>query len=300
MMTPMLAPMTTTLGPLARTYLRGRVARAEITTQTAVDLSYSLAGLAESFGRRPVDQLGAKAVDRWLESIAHLAPATRREYLSRVRGFMRWMVAQGVVDGDPTAHVPAIHQPRQVPRTLTAAEVATLLHHHRHDARTMAVLWLMVGCGCRCVEVARLNVEHYDPLRRTIVLVGKAGHERRIPVPSVAANSIDVYLDDVGHRGGPLVRTVDGRRMSSKTLSGYVRRWMREADVKHGALDGRSAHGLRRTAGSDVMDRAGDVRVVQEMLGHARIETTARSYLRPVALESLRAAMEGRVYGQTA
>ena len=285
-----------TLAPLVRQYLRGRVARGEITRQTGVDLSYCLAGLVESFGSRPMGQFGPKAIDRWLETIGTLAPATRREYLSRVRGFVRWLVAQDVIAADCTAHVPAIHQPRQVPQTLTADEVRRLLDACP-DRRARAVVWLMVGCGCRCVEVSRLDVADYDPQALTILLVGKALHERVIPVPVATAMALDGYLDEVGRPCGPLVRTVTGQRMAAKTLSGYMREWMRAAGVKSSALDGRSAHALRRTAGSDVMDACGDVRMVQEMLGHARIETTARSYLRPVSLCVLRSAMEGRDYG---
>lgn len=295
-MTAAIIPIVGTLAPFVRRYLRGRVARGEITRQTGVDLSYCLAGLVDSFGNRPIQQFGPKAIDRWLETVGHLAPATRREYLSRVRGFVRWMVADGVIATDCTAHVPAVHQPRQVPQKLTVDEVRRLLDACP-DARARAVVWLMVGCGCRCVEVSRLDVADYDPQALTVLLVGKARHERVIPVPSTAARALDAYLDEVGRPCGPLVRTVDGQRMASKTLSGYMRGWMRDAGVKSSALDGRSAHALRRTAGSDVMDACGDVRMVQEMLGHARIETTARSYLRPVSLVALRSAMDGRDYG---
>jgi integrase/recombinase XerC len=243
-----------------------------------------------------MSQFGPKAIDRWLESIATRAPATRREYLSRVRTFVRWLVAEGVIGSDVTAHVAPVTQPRQVPQTLTTDEVRRLLHACP-DERARAIVWLMVGCGCRCIEVSRLNVQDYDPTSRTVVLVGKAGHQRQIPVPSNVADALDCYLDVVGRTAGPLVRTVEGQRMAAKTVSSYVRRWMRDADVKSAPLDGRSAHALRRTAASDVMESSGDVRIVQEMLGHARNETTARSYLRPVAIATMRAAMEGREYG---
>jgi len=75
---------------------------------------------------------------------------------------------------------------------------------------------------------------------------------------------------------------------------------MRDAGVKAGALDGRSAHGLRRTAASDVMDLCGDITIVQELLGHRLVSTTAEHYLRRVPIESMRAAMEGRTYGEVA
>jgi site-specific recombinase XerC len=282
-----------------REYLRGRVARAEISRQTATDLSYCLAGLTQSFGNRPLTQFGPKAIDRWLESIGDRAPATRREYLSRVRTFCTWLAAEGHIRSNPTGHVPTIRQPRQVPRTLTEAEVAHLIAACP-DERARAIVWLMVGCGLRCVEVSRLDIHHYDPATRTLIATGKARHERTIPVPTETAQAIDAYLDLAGRPGGALVRTCVGQRMAPKTISAYVRRWMRDAGVKTAALDGRSAHGLRRTAASDVMDRCGDIQVVQEMLGHVRVETTARAYLRPVPICKMRDAMEGRAYNGAA
>lgn len=292
---PRCSPPVTTLTGEIVAYVNGRLARGEIKRNTASDLRWTLAGFARSFGHRPLDQLGPRAVDRWLESVGTLSDATRREYLSRVRGFTQWLVSEGKVRSDPTAHVPAIRQARRAPRTLDAGQVDALLQTVP-DRRAMAIVMLMVGCGCRCAEVTRLQVEDYD--RRTITVRGKSDHERTIPVPAMVARAIDGYLEETGVVAGPLIRSQlrPSHGISPRTLSQYVRRWMREAKVKTRALDGRSAHALRRTAASDVMDASGDVRVVQAMLGHQRLETTARSYLRPVSMEAMRDAMEGRAY----
>lgn len=289
--------MTYTLTPHVIAYTSGRHRRGEIKAITARDLRYRLYGLCASFGNRPVTQLGPAAIDRWLETIAHKAPATRREYLSTVRGFTRYLQAEGLIKRDPTRHVPAIRQPRHAPVTLTTQEVAALLKA-APDKRALAILWLMVGCGCRCVEVARAQLDDYDPRSKTIRLVGKAGHERQIPVPIEAVRALDNYLDEIGRRGGPLIRSElhPNRGVAPATLSHYVRRWMNEAGVKARPLDGRSAHGLRRTACSDVMEASGSLLAVQEMAGHQSIETTARHYLRRVTMAQLREAMEGRDY----
>lgn len=291
-----------TLTPYVTRYLRGRVDRGEIAPQTAVDHRYQLARLARSFGQRPIRQYGPAAVDRWLGSIRHYAPSTRRAHLATARGFSRWLVDQGIVDKDATAHVPPIRQPRRTPITLPTDEVARLLAACP-DERARAVIWLMVGCGCRRVEVSRLDVEDYTPERDgggTIRLVGKAGHERIIAVPVEAARALDTYLDARGRVAGPLIRTRTGARLAPHTIGVYVNRWMTAAGVKTRAYDGRSPHGLRRTAASDVMDRSGDLRAVQMMLGHASIQTTAAHYLRPVTMDQLRDAMEGRPYAPLA
>jgi site-specific recombinase XerD len=291
-----LSPLVT-LTNYVNSYLGGRLRRGEISRSTASAMRWTLYQFADEFGNRPLNHLTAKAVDRWLETIGHLSEATRRNYLSRVRMFCQWMLAEGHIHTDPTAHVPAIRQARRAPRTLTASQVRRLLMV-LPDRRAKAVVWLMVGCGLRCVEVARLRVEDYDPAGRTVTVQGKADHERTVAVPADVARAVDAYLDETGVMAGPLVRSElhPNRGVSPKTLSTYLRWWMRDAGVKHRPLDGRSAHALRRTCASDVLDHSGDLRAVQEMLGHRRLETTARSYLRPVSLEQLRKAMEGRHY----
>lgn len=287
-----------TLNPLISMYLRGRVSRGEITRGSAASIGYTLYGLARSFGRRPLNQLGVAAIDRWLEAIGSYAPATRREYLSRVRTFCDWLVFTDRLTLNPTRHVPPIRQPRTVPVTLTRAQVAAVLDACP-DLRARAIVRLLVGCGCRCIEIERLRVEDYDPVDRTIILRGKALHERSIPVPAETARVVDAHLDLIGRVAGPMFVGERGP-LKSATIQKYVRHWMRSSGVKKANLDGRSAHSLRRTAGSDVMERCGDIRVVQEMLGHMKIETTARSYLRPVPLGTLREAMEGRTYSGAA
>lgn len=290
-----------TLTPYVTMYVTGRRARGEISRQTAADYRYTLDGLTESYGDRPLRMFGPAAIDRWLERIGHLSECTRRQYLSRVRGWCRWMVAQGKLRTDPTSHVPAIRQAQRAPRTLTVQEVGRLLRTVP-DPRASAVLQLMVVCGLRCVSVSRLQVEDYDPASLVLRVSAKGGGEYDIPVPVEAAKALNRYLDEVGVVAGPLVRSVldPVRGLSPKTLSGYVRAWMRLAGVKVRPLDGRSAHGLRRTAASDVMDMSGDIRAVQAMLGHQRVETTARHYLRPVSLQQMRDAMAGRDYAGAA
>lgn len=141
----------------------------------------------------------------------------------------------------------------------------------------------------------------YDPAAATIEVTGKGLHERVVPVPGEVAAVLDRYLSTVGVMSGPLIRSsrIPSRGLSAETISTYVSRWMADAGVKVGRWDGRSAHALRHTAASDVLDVCGDLRVVQAMLGHEHLSSTS-IYLRRAKLDQLRAAMEGRDYGQAA
>jgi site-specific recombinase XerD len=287
----------TTLHGHAHTYVMERRKRGEITRKTAKNYRSHLDGFDRSFGNRPLTQLKPRAVERWLETIGHLAPSTRRNHLIAVRGFCRWLVDRKLIKADPTDKLPRIRQPRSVPRAMTVVDVAKLFAS-APDLRGRAVIALMVGCGLRCVEVSRLQVTDWDRDGATITVTGKGMHERVLPVPSETTSVLDRYLSSIGgFVSGPLIRSsrIRGAGLSEATISTYVSRWMGAAGLKVGRWDGRSAHALRHTAASDVLDGCGDLRVVQAMLGHQHLSSTS-IYLRRAQLGQMRDAMEGRSY----
>lgn len=292
---PIPLSVTTGLKVHAERYVLGRWRRGEIADASRDAIRYTLDTLCDSFGDRPPSALGRKAVDRWLETIADRAPATRRNYLSRARAFARYLMAEGLITRDPFAHVPSINQPRREPVTLTRTQIGQL-HATLPDLRARLIVELMDGLGARCCEMANLHVEDYDPSHGRILLRGKAGHERTLSVPASTQALLEQYLDDTRLGTGPLIRSRNHpeRGLIPATYSQYLRNWLWAAGVKRRALDGRSAHALRRTCGSELMEATGDIRVVQAVLGHARIETTARYYLRPVALTRMADAMAAR------
>lgn len=290
-------PAQRTLYSYTHEYLTGRRRRGEISTRTEKNMRSHLSSLERSFGRRPLDQLKRRAIERWLESVGELAPQTRRNMLGTVRSFCRWLVEEGVIDADPCAKVPRIRRPRTVPRALPTKDVGELLDA-LPDQRARAIVTLMVGCGLRCIEVARLTVPDFDPAARTLSITGKGGHERVLPIPEFVYVELRRYLDQVGVRlGGPLIQssTNPSAGLSECTISTYVSRWFEAAGIKHGRWNGRSAHALRHTCASDVLDGGADLRTVQELLGHAQLSSTA-IYLRRAHIGQLREAMEGRDY----
>jgi len=292
-----------TLSPLVDEYIRLRKVRGEYNVRTARQCRYILMDLAVHFGGKPLNRFTTGAIDDWFESMGVIAPTTRRIRVSYSSLFCRWLHVAKRVKADPMLGYPKVPLPRRVPVTLPEADVAVLLDLST-DRRTTAILWLMVGLGCRCIEVSNLNLDDYDTRAGTLRVVGKFGHERILPVSAEVAEALDGYLNEVGRVPGPLIRgrqpgtsgVSTYRRLSTSTISDYVGRWMTAAGVKARSYDGKSAHGLRRTAATDVMERSGrDIQLVQAMLGHARIETTT-AYLSPVPLGRMREAMAGRSY----
>jgi integrase/recombinase XerC len=198
---------------------------------------------------------------------------------------------------NPTFEIPVPKQPRSEPRALDADLVADLIAVVVGDTRATAIVWLMVGMGLRCCEVSSVEMANWNRSGQTMTVTGKGSHQRTLPVPPEVSGALVVYLDEYPTRSGPIIRSFrrPTQALTPDALSGMVAEWMRAASVKLAARDGRSAHALRHTAASDVLDACGDLRVVQEMLGHSNLSTTA-IYLRRAGLPKMRLAMAGRQY----
>jgi site-specific recombinase XerC len=285
-----------TLMPYVDRYLAQRRNQGTLTADSVRNQRCVLYGLASSFGQRRVALLSRRDIDRYLETIGHLAPATRRQRLSTIRTFCGWLVTNGTIRRDPTAGIPSIRQPRHVPRALPDAAVVAVFGA-LPDLRAQAIVACMVYLGLRCCEVSRLELADFDPVDGLVAVRGKGGHERVLPVPDECASILRRYTATQPTSGGPLIRSKRNPSLglAPNTISGMVSEWMAAAGIKQRARDGVSAHAARHTAASAVLDRCHDVTVVQRMLGHAHLSTTS-IYLRRAGLDALRDAMEGRSY----
>lgn len=290
------APMSTeapTLDPLVWKYLERRVQLGEIQRTTAYEQRFTLLSFAETFGHRPVERLGRSDVERWMASIGHLAPSTRRSKLSMVKLFCRWLVVEGRVKRDPSIAIRAPRQPRALPKVLERPAVMALLDACP-DARARLIVLLMCQLGLRCVEVSRLELGDITPTQ--IRVRGKGGHERALPLLPEVRSALNVYLGERGMRAGALVQNYKrpGCGLTAHTISQLVRQLMAEAGVKQGPLDGKSAHGLRRTCATDMLDAGADIIDVAEALGHANL-SSVRHYAK-YNTKRLETAMGGRSY----
>lgn len=288
----------TTLTPLVLRYVGGRQNTGDISRLTARNIRNHLMSFALSFGNRPVEQLGHRAVERWVAEMeaGGLAKSTQASRLSSLRCFARWCVLNGEVVKDWTLGAPKIRRPRRVPRDMTADHFAAMLPWC-HTPRERLIVWLMFGCGLRCVEVHRLDLEDLDPITGMLHITGKARHERHVPVPDQVAAAWCAYLDDAGHGAGALIRSeIDGaRRLGPERISGIVRRITADAGIKVRRFDGRGAHGLRACAASDLYDACGDPHIVQAFLGHASMATTS-IYMRRASLGKMAEAQRQRTW----
>lgn len=278
-----------TLGVLALAYVDERKRRKELLPGSVITTRHALSTFVRSAGwDLQVRRLRPSHVQKWLERGDH-SPATLRNQLSIVRSFCRWLVKKGLVKADPTIDITTPRQPRYLPRGLQLPKVSAAFAE-APDARAAFILSLMVQEGLRCCEVAELQFGDVDTAERLLLIRGKGGHERCLPITEETWRTMQAYLAEYPAQAGPLVRSYSrpGRGIGARHISFLVSEWL------HGAGVEATAHALRHTAATDMLRAGAHVRDVQQALGHQSLATTQR-YL-PWVVGDLREAMNGRRY----
>lgn len=290
-----------TLDPLIRKYVRDRVAIGDLSATTGRRTELVLRDFSESYGRRPVDRLSARDIERWMTEHVQAGhtPATRGMYLSQLRGFIGWLRRRKLIRHDPMLEIRTPRRPRKMVQIIERDDVAKVIAACP-DARARAVVWLMYVAGVRCVEVARLNIEDWNTTGQVVRVTGKGGHEREVPVMPVVAQALSDYLSDFPASSGPLFRSYvrPGERLTADYLGELVAGWQKKAGVKMRPYDGVSAHAFRRTAATELLRATNDLTSTQELLGHANPATLA-PYLQRANVERIRAALDQRLADST-
>lgn len=284
------------LADVARLYILTRRRRGEVTENTAVSTRSALASLNQVFGDGDIQELSEEHIDRWLELNSWQAPATRRGNRSYIKGFCQWLVRKGYIADDPTADLPSVRQPRRLPRCLPASAVSALLQACP-DTRDTLIVLLQVQLGLRCAEVSALTVEDFSFPDHSVLVHGKGGRKRILPVDPETWQALVAHLTERPTTTGPLIRADSraARGLSAGRISHLVSRAMYAAGVKRGPKDGVSAHALRHTACADMLRGGAELRDVQTAMGHATIDAT-ELYM-PLVVRGLQSAMGGRHYG---
>lgn len=213
---------------------------------------------------------------------AGMSPRTAARRLSALRQFYRFLLAEGHRAEDPTAAIDAPRQPRSLPKFLTEEEVEKLLvQAHRRagpDGLRLAVLLeVLYATGLRVSELVSLPVAAVRRDPRAIVVTGKGGRERLVPLNDAARESIEAYLAirDRYLKGGESPFLFPSRAGSGHLTRHRFGQLLKELAAEAG-LDPRkvSPHVLRHAFATHLLNHGADLRSVQRMLGHADISTT--------------------------
>ena len=199
-----------------------------------------------------------------------------------VRGFHKFAAADGLATTDPAAGVRPPRPAKRLPKALPLADVEAILETAGAPGTTLALrdralLEVLYGTGARISEAVGLDVDDLDLVDGTVLLRGKGGKQRLVPIGSYARTAVESYLvrgrpelASVGGAGGALFLNARGGRLSRQSAWTVLVRAADRAGVTHDV----SPHTLRHSFATHLLDGGADVRVVQELLGHASVTTT--------------------------
>ena len=213
-------------------------------------------------------------------STRRYARATVSRKAAALRGYFSWLTRRGRLVADPAARLRAPSGRGRLPRVLERAELDSLLDHPPVSAvadvavraRDDAVLELLYGCGLRVSELSGLDVDDVDRPSRTVTVVGKGNRQRRLPMHDRCVEAVEQWL-----RQGRAALTSADTPAKALFLNARGRR-LGPRDVRR-LLDRRAPspthpHALRHSFATHLLDGGADLRVVQELLGHASLRTT--------------------------
>ena len=215
-----------------------------------------------------------------------LAASSVARALVSVRGLHRFAAREGRLDADVSAAVRPPVAPKRLPRALSVEQVTALLEAAGGDMATgqdaprglrdRALLEFLYGTGARISEAVGLDLDELDVESGAVRLLGKGGKERVVPVGRPARVALSAYLvrgrPALVSRGTPAVfLSARGNRLSRQSAWTILQEAARRAGVEPAVV---SPHVLRHSYATHLLDGGADVRVVQELLGHASVTTT--------------------------
>jgi integrase/recombinase XerD len=246
------------------------------------DITQFAAWLASESG---AELLGASPADlhrhlAWQVGEKKARPRTTGRLVSTLRRFYRFAAQEGLRRDDPTADIEAPKLPRTLPKSLTEAEVESLLGAPEPDTalglRDRAMLETLYASGLRVSELVGLKVQQVSLDMGVVRVLGKGAKERLTPLGEEALDWLQRYLklarlEILGaKRSDALFVTGRGAPMTRQAFWGLVKRYAARAGIRQGI----SPHTLRHAFATHLINHGADLRVVQLLLGHADISTT--------------------------
>ena len=256
------------------------------------DIRDFLSFLAEHRGEVPdlaaLGALSVRDVRAWLARRAAegRAKTSTARALSAVRVFFRYLERDGVAVSSALSLVRAPKTPRGVPRPLSEGQAKAVIAHDERSGeppdwvarRDTAVLLLLYGCGLRIGEALgldRADAPAADGALRSLTITGKGNKQRLVPVLPVVAEAVADYLAACPHDlgpGDPLFVGVRGKRLQPR----LIQQTMAGLRGALGLPASATPHALRHSFATHLLAGGGDLRTIQELLGHASLSTTQR------------------------
>ena len=228
-----------------------------------------------------LSHLNQSLLRQWVATLSKekLSPTSIQRHLSSTRSLYKFLARTRSDLDDPTAGVSAPRTPRTLPKSLEPDQVSQLLNHQSETAlmaRDLAMAELLYSAGLRLSELVGINLNDLDRNEKIITVIGKGQKTRIVPVGGPALTALAEWMkyrpvaNEVLGYDSPLFVTQRGKRISPRAVQDRIR----QLAVKHGMTQRVHPHVLRHAFASHLLESSGDLRAVQELLGHANIATT--------------------------
>lgn len=208
-----------------------------------------------------------------------LAGSSIQRSLSAARSFFNYLSRENGHPRNPAASVQAPRRPRKLPKTMDADQVNKYLEFADHNPtalRDSAIAELFYSSGLRLAELSEINTDDVDRQSQLLTVTGKGNKTRTVPVGSVALEAIDKWLEvrpkysADSDADSALFTSNRGNRISVRNIQARLKVQGRKAGMHQDV----HPHMLRHSFASHMLESSGDLRAVQELLGHANISTT--------------------------
>lgn len=245
--------------------------------------------LTEHLGAPPsldtLSELKLQDFRGWLSKMAAQdnGASTRARAVSTLRSFFNWLDKKGIVHNPVIQHLKTPKLPKALPKALDPKQAKDLLENtailqeqeNWISLRDQALFTLLYGCGLRIDEALSLNYGN-RPQNGSIIVKGKGNKERMVPVLPVVENAIQSYLATCPvsdfKSNAPLFIGAQGKRLNQ----GVAQKQMRDLRKMLGLPDSVTPHALRHSFATHILQNGGNLRVIQELLGHVSLSTTQR------------------------
>jgi len=207
----------------------------------------------------------------------NLGTRTIGRRLSALRSFFRFLTREGYLKTNPILMLSSPKLEKHLPSFLTEDEVSKLIESafaknekDERGLRDRAILETFYSTGMRISEVVSLSTQDIDFISGTVKVFGKGKKERMVPIGDTAIRSIRKYLDKRKKQDDALFLNKNGKRITTRGVRDIVGKYIHLSGTRHGV----SAHTLRHSFATHLLNRGADLRTVQELLGHANLSTT--------------------------
>ena len=243
---------------------------------TTLNYALDLKDFFDFLGDAPLEKVDYLALRKYLATLKEKNHRSRTvaRHLSSLRSFFRFLVREGFLKTNPILSLASPKIDKHLPQFLTEEEVTklidTALSQDACGLRDKAMLETFYSTGMRISEVAGLNFSDIDQISGIVKVRGKGKKERIVPIGEQALAAIRRYQQVRGQQTDAVFLNKHGRRLTTRGMRGLVHKYIMLASIKQGV----SAHTLRHSFATHLLNRGADLRSVQELLGHANLATT--------------------------